>query len=488
MQRIGRSRHDEEGMAMVVAVLVAFVVLLLSVAITAQVIHSVGAAGYDGQRLNSVSSAEAGLDWAYNKLEDTPIGSLWTGAHTGSTQGSTGAVSYSVTPTYFANTTGTAPFIGIPSASNYPASVKIVSVATSRTGVTRTMESFMALTPVFGGVNGAIITNNPLTLGQRFTLSGNSGSDGDIIVNTGDFSAPSGLESIQGNVYVPAGSALIGTNVHVYGSVWANLGVTVNQPQAVVDGDVKSTTAGTTVTQGTVRQGASYCTGSAPGSNVLGRQVQTCALGTPPAQAFPFIQYVRSAWASAGYYEKDYRSAGSTACTQALNWLKGTGSNTYNGGVLGTSGGVPTGYSGVVILTPSTCQFASTAQTSTVNLGTNVAILAYGGINVSNNTVWTGTGATRNLFFMSPYDGTASQCPSQDVTVDTRNTFSNVNVSIYTPCTAHVANNNGFNGQIVANRVDITNAITLNYRPVLIPGTAIVGFKQDVAYIREVAS
>jgi hypothetical protein len=89
---------------------------------------------------------------------------------------------------------------------------------------------------------------------------------------------------------------------------------------------------------------------------------------------------------------------------------------------------------------------------------------------------------------MSPYDGTAASCPTQNITVDTRNTFTNVNVSIYTPCTATVANNNGsMAGQVIGGTVNISNQFVMRYVPVLIPGAEIVSFKEDVAYIREVS-
>jgi hypothetical protein len=343
------------------------------------------------------------------------------------------------------------------------------------------MESFMSLTPVYGGLNGALITNSSVTVGNNFTLNGNNGNDADIIVNSGNFSAPSGLETIRGSIYVPAGTASIGTNVHLYGTVWAMGSVTINHPQAIIDGDVKSTTADTTVTSGTVNGGASYCTGVAP--SVPGSKIQTCSLGTPPTHPFPYIQYNETAWQAQGYLIKDFRSVTpvANACTNARTWIEGSLADSFHGSAM-------TGYSGAVVLTPSGCTYTASNGNTTIAMSGNLAVLAYGGIVLDNNTTWESSSGTKSLFFMSPYNGTAASCPTQNITVDTRNTFTNVNVSIYTPCTATVANNNGsMAGQVIGGTVNISNQFVMRYVPVLIPGAEIVSFKEDVAYIREVS-
>src|SRR5687768_14669450 len=63
----------EDGVAMVVALMVAFVVLMLSAIVVAQSIHSLDSSGYDRQRLLSVNAAEAGTNHWYQYLQTTPI-------------------------------------------------------------------------------------------------------------------------------------------------------------------------------------------------------------------------------------------------------------------------------------------------------------------------------------------------------------------------------------------------------------------------------
>jgi hypothetical protein len=471
---------DEAGMAMVMAVLVTFVVFMLSIVVLQQAIHNVNTSAYDRGRLTAVSAAEAGLDWAYNKLENTSVTNLWTGATPGTVGSGPNSVTYTVTPTYYSDASGTTAFSGMPTSTNYPKSVRVVSVGAAPNSGSRRMETFMVLTPVYGGLNGAVITNSSMTVGNNFTLNGNTGNDADIVVNNGNFSAPSGLETIRGSITVPAGTATIGTNVHIYGTVWANSTVTVNHPQATIDGDVKSTIGGTTVTTGTVNGGASYCTGAAPGSNVLGSKVQTCSLGTPPAHAFPLIQFNQSAWESQGYLVKSF--TGGAACTSARTWIEESADDSFHGNVLDA-------YSGAVVRISSTCNYTASNGNTSVAMPKNLAIVTDGSILLDNNTTWTSSTGSKNLFFMSAYNGTAANCPTQDITVDTRNTFTDVIVSVYTPCKATVANNNGsMAGQVVGATVTISNQFVMRYVPILIPGADIVAFKQDVAYIREVAA
>lgn len=491
MRRLLRLRQEEDGVVLVTALMVTFVVFLLSIVVVQQSIHNLEASGRDRERLTAVSAAEAGLDWAYNRIENTPIASLWQGAAPGTVGSGPSSVSYSVEPHYFVKSDGTGTFTGTPSVSNYPRSVLITSTATAADGATRVMESFAVLNPVYGGVNGAIITQNGMTVaGTTFTVNGNpsSGNDGDIILNSGDLSITSGNPVIHGNIYVVDGEAIISARATIYGQVWANSSVTLGQSQVVVNGDVKSTTSLVDATRyQTIGGTAFYCT-SLNGTVV--RSQKTCLLGRPPSQEFPLIRYDPDAWSTQGYsYVKDFSASG---CVSARQWIENTGPGTYNAGFPG--GDVPAGTTGVIVITPSSCQYATAPASSKIKFGTNLALLAYGGISLGNNTEWCstssvtgacGTGSKQNVFLMSPYDGVAPHCPIQNITISNQNKFTNVNLSVYSPCTVSVDNNNGFDGQVLGAQVTMTNAFKMTYWPILIPGTVIVGFKQDVAYIRE---
>ena len=61
-----RLRHEEEGLAMIIAIMIAFVILTLSVFVIQLSIHNSNQSAYDRRRVTSVAAAEAGIDavWA----------------------------------------------------------------------------------------------------------------------------------------------------------------------------------------------------------------------------------------------------------------------------------------------------------------------------------------------------------------------------------------------------------------------------------------
>jgi hypothetical protein len=471
---------EERGAALIVALLVAFVVMMLSTLIVNQAIHNTDAAGANRSRLTSVSAAEAGLNYYFNYLGTTPITALSTSATTKALGSEPGTSSFVATPTFFADREGTIPFVGVPTASNFPKSVIVVSEGTTNSGTERTMETFIKLTPIFGGLEGALVTDADATFNNNFTVNGYNGNDADVYVTSGNFAAPSGLETIKGDIFVKSGSALVGSPLHLYGDLWANGSVTVNHSQADIDGSAKSTTSSVAVPKGNVDGSAYYCTGSAP-INVVGSKIQTCALGPPPVSTFPQMPYDAAAWAAQGYTVQTF--SGATACTAARDYVEGTGAGTFQGGA-----GVAEPFTGVVVRITEACTYAS-SNNAAITIGKNLAIVTDGGVNLAQRSTWNGTGGTKNLYFFSPWpaSGTPS-CPAQNMSFGQLTAFnSSVWTFVYTPCTATMLNNNSaFQGQVIGANLTVGNLFNMSYKPILVPGAQIVGFKQDIAYIREV--
>jgi len=506
-----RIRDDEGGVAMIVSLMVMFVVLLLSVAVYAQAIHNTSQSGYDRKRLQSVGSAEAGLDYFYNCVEQTQASTITSCAVTGSVGVAPGTSQFTITPTWYSDPNGTTVATGPFSDTNRPQSVKVVSLGTTDGTTTRKMESFMALTPVFGGFAGAVVTDNSLGLVNSFVISGNNILDGDIYVTcevsqaTCNAALTSGNQTIKGSIYVPKGSLSISTAVHIYGSAWANGSVTVNHPQALVDHDATSSASSLSVSGGNVTGVGTYCTGSAPSSTyVHGGTVQRCQ-GPPPTPSFPHLTYNDSSapltdplWRTGCssnpvtdcYALKSFGSVGDSSasgCTAARSYIEGTGSGTFDGG-----NGVPAGYSGVLVRILSTCTYNS-GNNANINVGGDLAIVSNGSIQLSQQSTWTGAcspvacvNGSRKMFLVVPWPQIS--CPTGDITVGNNTNFNSIiAVGVYTPCTAHMSNQNAFYGQVVGGTVDIGNNWNMNYRPVIFPGAHVSGFKQDIAYIREVA-
>ncbi|MDP9331313.1 MAG: hypothetical protein M3P11_11825 [Actinomycetota bacterium] len=484
--------RQEEGVAMVIALMVSFAVLLLSTAVVAQSIHDGTASSYDRRRLQSVNSAEAGLDYYYNYLAKTAIGSLTANQVTISVGGSPGISSVTITPTYFSDAAGTTAFVPPFTSSHYPLSVRINTTATTNGVATRKMASFVVLHPVFAGLTGTIISQNSMTTANSMTVNGFTGNDGDIYVLTGNYSATSGNQTIKGNLYVPNGSITLSTSLHLYGAAWANTSVTSSQSQVQIDGDADSTTSSVTISSGHVNPGgANYCTTLTGSANIAGAKVQTCSLGPPPTQPFPTIRYSPNYWQdSTPSYTNIQTFTGATACTDARDYVQSTGayaSNGFSGHSLGNT----------VVYINANCTYTNTNNT-TITLNGNLAIVTEGAINLSQSSTWNGATSNRDLFFMSAYPATGTRTCTNDANLDA---FKDYDVSIgnnsnfnnmlsafaYTPCTLYLSNNNtAFPGQAVGGTVVVGNNFTEAYHPIIVPGVLISSFTQDISYIREV--
>lgn len=66
-------RSGDEGVAIVVALLVTVIAFLLMTAILAQSLHNIVQSGYGRKRLSAVSAAEAGLNWYANRVARTSL-------------------------------------------------------------------------------------------------------------------------------------------------------------------------------------------------------------------------------------------------------------------------------------------------------------------------------------------------------------------------------------------------------------------------------
>lgn len=474
--------RNEQGMAMVMALLVTFVVLLLGIAVMSMAVHQSEQSGLDRKRVQSVSAAEAGLNEAYAYLTRPPGGLAAMSKSLAGTVGSgPGGSTYDVAITYFADEEGTTVVHPPFSSSSYPRSALISSVGTSNERATRRMETFVRLAPVIAGFDGAVMSNSSTTFRNRFTINGYLGDDGNIYVLNGDFNAPSGLETIKGNIYVPSGAATLGTQVHVYGTVWALNAVTLDHPQVIVDRDLKTSTSSIAVTQGAVGGKGYYCTSVTGASRIAGGAQQTCTLGPPPSQEFPKIRYVPSDWAN---NDPPYTNLQTfTSCTAARDYIQNTG--TYAG----------TGFSGrsvgaTVVYIDSTCSLQMT-NNATIRLLDNLAIITRGGVSLTQRSNWNGESGTKYLHIISAYpDSGSPSCPTQDIFVGQFTGFdAHASAIIYSPCKVTMNNNNTtFQGQVIGQQVEIGNNFTMNYLPVKVPGQNVVGFEQDIAYIREVVS
>jgi cytoskeletal protein CcmA (bactofilin family) len=467
IQVSSRIHGEDAGFAMVFALMVVFVVVLLSIAVLDLSIHNSEQSAYDRKRVTSVSAAEGGLDAAWTKIQTLGPQSLPCGSpDTGSLASAPGPAGYSVEYTWY-DAAG-APLACPLSQTNVPASVLVTSTGTTNTDVPRKVQAYMTLTPTYGGFGEAVLAVTNTTFNNNFTISGNIGNDGDVYVTNGNLTITNS-PNVYGNIYVPNGSVTMSNNSHVFGNLWANGSITMNNP-ASVTGNVTSSISsigGTGAIGGDARAGTTIS-----GVTVGGSSTPNSPQGPPPTVPFPLLCQVAIAgvcnalpWT--GYTLHTY--TGATACSSARTFL---------------TGAIPAGDHLVWI--NQVCNL-SIANNDAITFTGNLAIVTQGGISMANRNNWNGVDG-KSLFFIVNYrQGLSCASGSYNVSTGNNSSFNNADTFFYSPCTVTLNNLNDFSGQVLGNSVVINNHFTMDYVPVLVPGAgSIVGFNQSVVYVREV--
>jgi hypothetical protein len=459
MMPVRRRCADEQGIAMVTAILVSAVVLTLSITAASLSIHSTDASGYDRQRVQVVNSAEAGINAAFSTLQTTPTSQLPC-----SVQGSLATApnqQYSVTITYY-NSAGAQMTCSNPGLPAAPASALISSTGSPvPAGVSpnakRTMQSLVNLKPIYGGFDSAIFSDTSPATGNNLTVNGDFGDDGDLYTN-GSWSCGSSM-TVHGQL-IAQGTISMANSCQVLKDVWANGAVSMSN-NTLAGHNVTSSTSSITLTDGAhILNNASAGT-TISGGQIDGTRTSNYPQAAPPTRSLPQLAFDASAWQTAGY------SVQYQTCTQV-------------GAV--TSVAVKTVYR---ISPACSLQYANN---TTVNVSADMAIVTDGSISFTNNgTFQSGDGFLHTVFFIMP---TGTACPGGNFSTFNNTSFVNLRVFVYTPCTASFTNNNaGAGGQIFAGNVSISNQFTLNFLPQVVPGAAnITGYRVDIMYVREVVN
>ena len=478
-----RLRDEEHGVAMIMALAVSFIVLLLSTVVVAQSIHSLESSGYDRERLLSVNAAEAGTNYWYAFLETTaPVDMAANAGCDGGTgaltigdvvQSGPSAAAFSSVGTFYAADGATVMNCSTFSDTNYPSFVKVESTGTINGSPNRTIETYVRLTPNFGGFGAAILAVNSPTFQGNLTVNGNTGNDGDVYVLNGNLSVTNAM-TLYGNIYVPFGNANIENNTVIKGNLWARDDVNLENP-ATIEGAGLSSEGGITG-EGFINSDATAA-GDVDDANLTigGTITESVSMPDVPTQTFPQITSSTASWIAAGYTLVDYSAAtGSDKCARARNWIK--------------SSWASSGVTNALIRIDETCLFSTQPPgTDTYNLIGDLAILSDGGFNFAQRSLWNGTSTPiKHIHFISVYSATCNAA-TKDIFVGNFTSFdSYTNVSFYTPCKATMINQNTFAGQVLAKDVTIGNNFKMSYKPVLVPGiSGVTGFKQDISYIHE---
>jgi Tfp pilus assembly protein PilX len=480
-----RFRDDEEGMAMVISLLVAFVVLLLSVYVVQLGVHNVGQSGYDRSRLISVTAAESGVDDYYSYLNSfttkgTPDLTTLQCSITNNDLSGPNASTYTASVTFY-NSAGTALTCPPPSGT-VPASVRITSVGSTSGQASRKMESYATLASIIGGTSSAVFSNGSTTLNNNLNVNGYQGSDGDVYVN-GNLDVSQSM-TFSGSAYVQ-GSATISNSTTVDGTLWAKNAITMSG-QSLVTGDAISSQGNISISNPAHIYGNAKAMGTITSTSLIQgtSSPSTSGLADPPTQTFPQLTFdstQQTAWQNAGWDTTSHSYSGASACTNAQAFLTGLSSNAG-----------PYKY---VVRINTACQLALSGFALTMN--GDLAIITDGSICMTNLNTFQAVGGVRNLMMIvrygSPVPG-SWKCPdNSSISVSNLTNFSDLaganqlQTFLYSPYQINLSNNTGLTGQVYGSPVNAVNQTTLNYVPVFVPGiSTVVGFRQNVQYIREV--
>jgi len=474
---------DEHGVAMVTALLVTFVVLLLSVSVISTSIHNTESSAYDRRRLLAVDAAESGVDWYYHHLSVTGTGDAdFACTKTGTVDSGPNTAEWTASiELRDANETllTCPPPFGV-----NPASALITSEGRSPTGtLLRTMQSYVRMRPIFEGTEAAILATSSTSVTNKVTIMNNEGGDADMFVSCP--SAPCSLsmsnnQTVSGSLFV-MGSVSLSNSVVVQGDVWASGDVTLSSGATVV-GDVISSTGSISVsnpasvggdaTAGTTVSGQSY---------IAGTILENTVSPDPPSIQLPQITF--SASEQAAWQSQQYEIVTFGDCTTARTWIEAFGAVSLN--VFGTKN--------YVARITAVCNLTF-SNNVTINLPGSLAIITEGSISMANQINWTAIDNDRTLYLASRYrTGLTCSSGSYDVSTTNNTNFLNafetprLDVLMYSPCSVILRNQNAFSGQVAATTVNVSNQTTINYVPIAIPGvTQVIGFTQEPQYLREV--
>jgi hypothetical protein len=454
----------EEGFAMVTAILVSLVVLSLSLVVVNLAVHNSSQSAFDRDRVMAINAAEAGLDNYLSLLSKNPNPPCTSSLDVGATP----VEHYDVTVLLYDTWPPTNPGV-CPMPGDAPAAGALVTAKgkalSAATPVQRSMETAVRLTPIFGGLNQAIFSNDQLDIQNKLEVNGNIGNDGDVYTN-GNFSLGNNT-IISGSVYAQ-GHASIAQGV-VKADVWANNYVQLSTGISVL-GKVTSSTSSISLDNAHVYGDAKAGTTiTVPGnSQIDGAQTPNSPSGPPPQIPLPQVPYVPAEWTKAGYTIVNYSS-----CALAKTFI--------NSGPIGNY---------VVRITP-TCAL-SWGNNSTINLRGNMAIFTDGSFSLVNQNTWNGVGNKHTLYIIRPYQSGLPCTPPTpspyDINVSNNTSFNNLQVFVYSQCTVNFGNNNasGFEGQIIGGHVNITNQMVVNFKPITVPGFNRIGYRSDISYLREI--
>jgi hypothetical protein len=525
---------DEEGVAMITAILVSVIVISLSAVAIQLALHNVGTSAYDRKRVQAVAASEAGIDATMEQIQTAqaqsngtinlpcsyaPGSALAFQSTPVSLQLAPGA-QYQVAVGYVDQNGAGLSCTSVQSGAVLPSSAYITStgVATatsSSIAVSRTLYTQVTLVPNTGFTQ-ALFSNGGFPSQNQFTITGYNSNNGNIYTN-GDFVCNNN-STVYGSVYAQGG-ATIASSCTMAQDLWTGNAISMSN-SAEVKGNLTSATGGLTMlntskvdgnvkVKGTCTNSGSVCV--APSGYIGGTLATGSASPAPPKYLYPALEWGTG---SASDFKPGYQGLGYTAY-DATSTPSVTCANGAN--AIATGFTPPAGGPGAVVDLSSTLCPISYGNNAVINVSTNTTIVLNGSFTTVNQVTVSGTagacpqnktlpvnpitngncilavivpssavpGFTRATPCPSPFDTTGTY----DISLSNQTVFKNVEVFFYTPCNVNAQNNQGMAGQVYAGgTAQIGNNFQLAYVPIPFPtaSTEIVGYQVSPVFLREV--
>lgn len=461
-QALSTRLRDERGVALITAVMISMIVMILGITAVSVSVHNSDASARDRRRVQSIGSAEAGLDYYFSHLQNTEPDEISCGISK-SLVGSPTA-GFEVSAEFFdpaGNPIACSPSNGL--GETVPDSVLITSRGTT-SGIdpTRTMQSFVYLIPKpptpFGEY--AIFSDGSPSFNSNIQVISGAEVNADVYTN-GNLVLDSNAV-INGSVFAQ-GYTHLKSNAEVKRNVWARNWVQL-ESQTVLRGNATSSTSYVTVSgNGKVYGDAQAGTTVSGGpSNILGLRIPNTPSDPPPSRSFPPYTFDAQDWIDNGYTVHTFSS-----CASARTFIQGI-----------------TGGDKVVRIT-AVCELTFGSNTA-VNVRGNLAIISNGSLRMDSNSSFQNVGSPHTLFLFFGYGGTPV-CTNGIQFRSNTSISSGITTLFWTPCTVDI-NSNAFvaEGQMFGGSVTFNSNSNLTYKQVPVPGLAPGGFNEDITYIREV--
>lgn len=458
---LARRTRDERGIALMTAVLISAIVFIMGATAVTIAVHNSDAAGRSRRRVESIGSAEAGLDYYFSHLQDASPDEIQCTVSETLTGSPTAA--FSVTVEFYA---ADGSVMNCPMGEDeLPDSALITSAGqTSLTDPTRTMQSFVYLIPkapkAFG--DSAIFSHGDPVFNSNVTVFGGGSINADIYSNGSIILQSNAIA--EGSVFAQ-GNITVQGNAEVKRNVWAK-GWVKMENQSVVRGAVTSSESSITLTQSAhiysnARAGTTI---SAPAGSIDGLRIPNSPSDPPPLRPFPEYTYDPTDW-QLPKTDPPYTIQNFTDCTSARNFLLGP--------VIGKT----------VVRINATCELQIPSNRDVI-VREDLAIIADGGLRMRSNSRFVSDGNPHKLFLIF---GLAKTSPCDITWESNSDVGDDLTTLMYTPCTINM-NSNSFvgKGQMFGGNVNFNSNSTLTFELIPIPGQAPSGFDENITFIREV--